>query len=257
MSRYWVKLSCKWLLLWLSIMVVLLGISCSQQASPTDSVIAGDTIPLSFAETVEKAMPSVVYIFAEIESPRPGQFGASGSGVILDPGGYILTNRHVVEGARRAEVTLQDRSFYEVTDFWLDDTLDLAVIKIDAQGLSTIPFADPDEIQVGDWVIALGHPLGISPTEGGATVTVGVVSNLGRSFAIQGVPGLLVVGGVLEAAHSPVDAVVVGNYSSTAISYRGFRIFDRELPVVFCIADLGLADEDAGVGVADKIDRFG
>ncbi len=188
MSRYWVKLSCKWLLLWLSITVVLLGVSCSQLASPTDSVVDGDTIPLSFAETVEKAMPSVVYIFAEIESPRPGQFGASGSGVILDPGGYILTNRHVVEGARRAEVTLQDRSFYEVTDFWLDDTLDLAVIKIDAQGLPTIPFADPDEIQVGDWAIALGHPLGITPTEGGATVTVGVVSNLGRSFAIQGVP---------------------------------------------------------------------
>jgi serine protease Do len=169
-------------------MVVLLVSGCSQQTGPADSEADGDTAPLSFAETVEKAMPSVVYIFTELQSPRPGQFGASGSGVIMDPRGYILTNRHVVEGARRAEVTLQDRSFYEVTDIWLDDTLDLAVIKIDAQDLTAIQFADPDEIQVGDWAIALGHPLGISPTEGGATVTVGVVSNLGRSFAIQGVP---------------------------------------------------------------------
>ncbi|MFC2031964.1 S1C family serine protease [Chloroflexota bacterium] len=134
-------------------------------------------------------MPSVVYIFVEVETGQPGQFaGASGSGVILRSDGYILTNRHVVENARRAEVTLQDRSVHEVSSLWLDDILDLAVIKIDVEGLPTAQFGDLDKIRVGDWVIALGHPLGLSPDEGGATVTVGVVSNLGRSFTLQGIP---------------------------------------------------------------------
>jgi len=94
----------------------------------------------------------------------------------------------VVENTRRAEVTLQDRSVHEVSGIWLDDLLDLAVIKIDVQDLPTARFGDPEETRVGDWVIALGHPLGLSPAEGGATVTVGIVSNLGRSFTLQGIP---------------------------------------------------------------------
>jgi serine protease Do len=128
-------------------------------------------------------MPTVVYVFVETDR---GQ--ASGSGVILRSDGYILTNRHVVEGYRRVEVTLQDRSVYEVSGVWLDDLLDLAVVKIDVRELPTAQFGDPAEVKVGDWVVALGHPLGLSPEEGGATVTVGIVSNLGRSFAIEDVP---------------------------------------------------------------------
>jgi serine protease Do len=144
---------------------------------------------LSFSTIVEEVMPSVVYIFVEVDTGLPGQFvPASGSGVILRKDGYILTNRHVVENARRAEVTLQDRSVYEVRSIWLDDILDLAVIKIDVEGLPAAKFGDPERIRVGDWVIALGHPLGLSPTEGGATVTVGIISNLGRSFTIEEIP---------------------------------------------------------------------
>jgi serine protease Do len=171
------------LLLFLPILVYT---GCSGAGSPKDTTVP---VPLSFSATVEKVMPSVVYIFVEVETGRPDQFvPASGSGVIIRSDGYILTNRHVVESARRAEVTLQDRSVYEVNNIWLDDLLDLAVIKIDANNLTTAGFGDPAKIRVGDWAIALGHPLGLSPTEGGATVTVGVVSNLGRSFNIQGIP---------------------------------------------------------------------
>jgi serine protease Do len=164
--------------------------SCS--TTPTtvsDENFSSSLVPVSFSEIVEKAMPSVVYVFVEVETGIPGQFiPASGSGVILRNDGYILTNRHVVENARRAEVTLQDRSVYEVSNIWLDDIMDLAVIKIDAEDLPVARFGDPENIRVGDWVIALGHPLGLSPIEGGATVTVGVVSNLGRSFTLEGVP---------------------------------------------------------------------
>jgi serine protease Do len=173
-------------LLGLVVLPVLGGCRQAQEAAVTAEVF-----PRSFAEVVEKAMPSVVYIFVEEDTGFPGQFAtASGSGVIMSPDGLILTNKHVVGNALRVEVTLQDRRVYEVPegDIWLDKLLDLAVIKIDAQGLPAAEFGDPAEIKVGDWVIALGHPLGLSPEEGGATVTVGIVSNLGRSFSIQGVP---------------------------------------------------------------------
>jgi len=173
------------------ILLVLAMTSCSTPSTTIveDKDFSSSSVPSSFSEIVEKAMPSVVYVFVEVETGLPGQFvPASGSGVILRNDGYILTNRHVVENARRAEVTLQDRSVYEVSSIWLDDILDLAVLKIDVEGLPGAQFGGPEEIRVGDWVIALGHPLGLSPTEGGATVTVGVVSNLGRSFTLQGIP---------------------------------------------------------------------
>jgi len=160
--------------------------SCLPAESPTPTPTS---TPFSFSEVVEKVMPSVVYIFVETNTVVSGRFlTGSGSGVIPRSDGYILTNRHVVENARRVEVTLQDRSVYEVSSIWLDDILDLAVIKIEAQNLPTSQFGDPDNIRAGDWVIALGHPLGLSPEEGGVTVTAGVVSNLGRSFAIGGIP---------------------------------------------------------------------
>jgi len=168
----------------LSLVVIFNG--CAPVDSTTDTSLS---VPPSFAETVDMVIPSVVYIFVEIDTEQPDVFtGASGSGVILHSDGYILTNRHVVENARRVEVTLQDRSVYEVTGIWLDDLLDLAVIKIEAQGLPSAVFGDPVSTRVGDWVIALGHPLGLSPEEGGATITTGVVSNLGRSFNMNGMP---------------------------------------------------------------------
>jgi serine protease Do len=188
MSKYIRRaLSSKWLVISILLLIPILSFSsCFPQETPKDTTNA---FPLTFSTTVEKVMPSVVYVFVEVETGQPGQFaGASGSGFILRSDGYVLTNRHVVENSRRAEVTLQDRSVYEVSNIWLDDILDLAVIKIDVEGLPAVQFGDPEEIRVGDWVIALGHPLGLSPAEGGATVTVGVVSNLGRSFTLQGTP---------------------------------------------------------------------
>lgn len=129
-------------------------------------------------------MPSVVYVLAlgTISS-------SSGSGVIMDEDGYILTNRHVVENATTVQVTLQSRRVYTATDFWMDDLSDLAVIKIDsAETLVAAQFEqDFSKIRVGDWAVALGHPLGLSPSEGGATVTAGIISNLDRSFEISGI----------------------------------------------------------------------
>ncbi len=153
-------------------------------------------------DSIAAVYPSVVYIYVETKGDSPGQFiTATGSGVILSPDGYILTNRHVVEGAVYAEVVLQDRRIFVAEEIIVDDILDLAVVKIDGQNLPTAPIGDAESLEIGDVVIALGHPLGISPEEGGATVTYGIISNLGRSFQIEGVPYYDVI--QTDAAISP------------------------------------------------------
>jgi serine protease Do len=140
----------------------------------------------SFAGVVPDVAASVVYIFAETES-RAGQVVLSaGTGVILRSDGYILTNRHVIEGAKRIEVTLETRETFEVTKSWVDDVVDLAVVKIEQNDLPVLQYANPDDIKVGDWVLAFGHALGVSPLEGGLSVTSGVVSSLGRTFTLEG-----------------------------------------------------------------------
>jgi len=173
----------------ISVLLLFSLLLCSGCLPPQSDNITTTSRPSTFADVVDKVMPGVVYVYVEIGTGRPGQVAAgSGSGVILHPDGYVLTNRHVVESSQRAEVTLQDRTVYEATQIWADDILDLAVIKIEGKDFPSVGFGDPETIRVGDWAIALGHPLGLSPSEGGATVTVGIVSNLGRSFSLQGVP---------------------------------------------------------------------
>jgi Do/DeqQ family serine protease len=106
--------------------------------------------------------------------PRP-QSGL-GSGVIIRSDGYILTNNHVVEGADKIHVDLSDGRSFTATLVGSDPPSDLAVIKVSAQNLPTLPYGDSDEVKVGDLVLAVGNPLGI-----GQTVTMGIVSAKGRS----------------------------------------------------------------------------
>jgi serine protease Do len=166
--------SCKALLLLPIAFLVVLSACC------TTTTPSGGT-PTSFSQIVESITPSVVYIYAQGTLSH-----GSGSGVIIDANGYILTNRHVVENANTVQVTLQNRQVYTVTDVWEDDLSDLAVVKIVADSLVAAQFADYTTTKVGDWAVAVGHPLGLSPNEGGATVTAGIISNLDRSFEIAG-----------------------------------------------------------------------
>ena len=103
----------------------------------------------------------------------------SGSGVIIRPDGYIVTNNHVVESASKVEVTLNNNKTYEATVIGTDPATDVALIKIDAQGLPTIEFADSDQLRLGEWVLAIGSPLG---EELRSTITAGIVSAKGRSM---------------------------------------------------------------------------
>ena len=103
----------------------------------------------------------------------------SGSGVIIRPDGYIVTNNHVVESASKVEVTLNNNKTFEATVIGTDPATDVALIKIDAQNLPTVEFADSDELRLGEWVLAIGSPLG---EELRSTITAGIVSAKGRSM---------------------------------------------------------------------------
>ena len=103
----------------------------------------------------------------------------SGSGVIIRPDGYIVTNNHVVANATSIEVTLNDNTSYTATVVGTDPATDVALLKIDATGLPTVSFADSDKLRLGEWVLAIGSPLG---EELRSTITAGIVSAKGRSI---------------------------------------------------------------------------
>lgn len=148
--------------------------------------------PGSLAAAAQKAMPAVVSINTskEVRHPRsndpwfqfffgdvgPQQQTGLGSGVIVSPAGYILTNNHVVEGADQITVTLADSRIAEARIVGTDPETDLAVLKIELDKLPVIVLGNSDHAVVGDTVLAIGNPFGV-----GQTVTSGIISALGRS----------------------------------------------------------------------------
>jgi serine protease Do len=112
-------------------------------------------------------------------TPMPRERIGEGSGVIIRDDGYIVTNNHVVENATDITVTLSDDSEYKASAVGADPETDLAVVKIDAGGLTPAPFGDSDDMEVGDWVVAIGSPFGLRQT-----VTAGIVSAKGRQVGI-------------------------------------------------------------------------
>ena len=150
-----------------------------------------------FAQAAKIAAPAVVNIFTtkQIKTPDPRQqdpffryfFGdrapareenisSLGSGVIVSADGYVLTNNHVVEGADEIEIALNDGRKAQGKVVGADPETDLAVIKIEGKHLPVIAFSRPEQMQVGDAVLAIGNPFGV-----GQTVTGGIVSAIGRS----------------------------------------------------------------------------
>lgn len=111
----------------------------------------------------------------EPRGPRGFRGGGQGSGVIVSPDGYILTNNHVIDGAREVTVTLPDKREFQGKIAGTDPKTDLAVIKIDGTNLPAVPWGDASKLQVGEYVLAVGNPFGLN-----STVTLGIVSALGR-----------------------------------------------------------------------------
>ncbi|WP_422058865.1 trypsin-like peptidase domain-containing protein [Sphingopyxis sp.] len=153
--------------------------------------------PESFADLVEQLQPAVVNIstkqevtlgvridpFAGTREPVTQEQQGGGSGFLISADGYIVTNNHVVTGGPRGEavnqvaVTLTNGKEYKATIVGRDTASDLALLKIDATGLPFVKFADSSQARVGDWVVAIGNPLGL-----GSTVTAGIISAVQRNL---------------------------------------------------------------------------
>ena len=208
--------------------------SCNKtQAAPAvASAPAGQPVDLTYA--AEKSLPSVVYIksvqnaktqtveyndpFEDFFSdPFGGFFGrgqgnnngtrkrqvqtpkraAAGSGVIISADGYIVTNNHVVDGADELTVTLNENSKeYSARIIGADKTTDLALIKIDAKNLPAIAIANSDDVKVGEWVLAVGNPLGLNNT-----VTAGIVSAKARQMG-EGVTSMIQTDAAINEGNS-------------------------------------------------------
>jgi len=172
----------------------------------TSEMVTRSAVPTNFHEAAEKAMPAVVHIKAseskDLAAKRFGNqrrspfdlffgngdsFGGSmpqragtGSGVIISPDGYILTNNHVIDHADQFEITLFDDRTFTAALIGKDPRTDLAVIKIDTDDLPYLTLGNSDDVRVGDWVLAVGNPFDLT-----STVTAGIVSAKGREKIIR------------------------------------------------------------------------
>jgi len=208
--------------------------SCNKtQAAPATAAAAPAGQPVDLTYAAEKSLPSVVYIKSVINSktqtveysdpfedffsdPFGGFFGrgqgnngtrkrqvqtpkraAAGSGVIISADGYIVTNNHVVDGADELTVTLNENSKeYSARIIGADKATDLALIKIDAKNLPAIVIANSDDVKVGEWVLAVGNPLGLNNT-----VTAGIVSAKARTMG-QGVTSMIQTDAAINQGNS-------------------------------------------------------
>ena len=131
-------------------------------------------------QTMQQAPSSILdffFGFPQQGAPQQREKVGSGSGVIIRQDGYIVTNNHVIEGATKIEVTLNNNQTYQATLVGTDPATDIALLKIEAEGLPVIPFGDSDKLRLGEWVIAIGSPYDLR-----STITAGIVSAKGRSM---------------------------------------------------------------------------
>ena len=201
----------------------------TDEATQITTVMAGQPVDLTYA--AEKSLPSVVHIkyvqnskvqtvkvqrdpFEDFFDPFGGFFGrgqggtqerkvqtpkktATGSGVIISTDGYIVTNNHVVDGADELTVTLNDNSEYSARIIGADKTTDLALIKIDGKNLPAITIANSDNVKVGEWVLAVGNPLGLNNT-----VTAGIISAKARTLGANSVESFIQTDAAINAGNS-------------------------------------------------------
>ena len=140
---------------------------------------------LSISDLVDRVKPTVASI--AVESVRRGLFfdfsdEGAGTGIVVRPDGYIVTNTHVIQAANEIKVTLPSGISYDARVVGRDRVTDLSVLKIDGQDLPFATFGDSDDLRVGDWVVAAGNALAL---KGGPTVTLGIVSGKGRSIVTE------------------------------------------------------------------------
>lgn len=185
-----------------------------------------------FVDAAERSVDAVVHIMTKVVRQSttyndffgallgqlygyPGQtrnntMVAYGSGVVLTPDGYIVTNNHVVEGADEVEVTFNNKVKKTATIIGTDPTTDLALIKVDAEDLEYLTFGDSDNVRIGEWVLAVGNPFNLT-----STVTAGIVSAKARNLSILG------EGTSVESFIQTDAAVNPGNSGGALVNTKG------------------------------------
>lgn len=196
--------------------------ACSATSAPTDftdaaeSSVNGVVSIKSYATAyeVQPSDPMLEFFFGRQPQraiPREQQLGL-GSGVILSADGYLVTNNHVIDKARRLEVTLNDNRTFDAEVVGRDPITDLALLKIDADDLPVIPMGNSDNLKVGEWVLAVGNPFGFT-----STVTAGIVSAKARS--IGSATGMRTMS--LDSFIQTDAAVNPGNSGGALVNTRG------------------------------------
>lgn len=171
--------------------------------------------PTNFTESATVATPAVVNIRALMETGGGiwgggALTGSSGSGVIMSPDGYVVTNHHVIEKSTDIKVTLSDKRTYKAKVVGSDPSTDIALLKIEEGNLPFIVFGNSDSIHVGEWVLAVGNPFNLE-----STVTAGIVSAKGRNINILG-------GGASIESFIQTDAAVnPGNSGGALVNTAG------------------------------------
>ena len=188
-------------------------------AVPQEVIDAADAEYLLLANIYDRIAPSVVNIDITVETPHPGIGDeSSGSGIIYDERGYIITNSHVVQNAQEVRVTFNDGYVAEAEVVGLDVYSDIAVVRVDVDAARLLPvvFGDSDLVRVGERAIAIGNPFGLA-----SSMTVGIVSGLGRqlpSAELVGTTG----GGFQNPSIIQVDADInPGNSGGPLLNSRG------------------------------------
>jgi serine protease Do len=202
------------------------GTAPAGSAPGTPAATAQGTLP-DIAAVADRVRPATVLVLnfggagggAFPGQPRGDVPQGSGTGFIYDPAGFIITNNHVVEGAQRLRVVLPppDNRAFDARLVGRDPLTDLALLQIEGQGLPTVPLGDASQLQVGQWVVAIGNALSLP---GGPTVTAGVVSALGRDVQEPGQqPGQ--VGPTLYDLIQTDAAINPGNSGGPLVNLRG------------------------------------
>ncbi|MCI5773919.1 MAG: trypsin-like peptidase domain-containing protein [Erysipelotrichaceae bacterium] len=224
--------------------------------------------PTSLQSVIASVKDSVVEINTEVVSETNDYFGffgmpsqqviqeGAGSGVIISTDGYIITNNHVIEGATNINVRLTDGNVYPATLIGTDSKSDIAVVKIEANGLSPATIGDSDKLLVGDDVIAIGNPLGSL----GGTATNGIISALNRQVTVGNESMNLIQtnaainegnsGGALFNANGELVGIVNAKSYGTAIEGLGFAIpINDAIDVAQQLIESGHVTDRATLGV--------
>lgn len=228
--------------------------------SGTTTTASSTSTANSTSEIVKKTADSVVEI--STESVVTGLFAqqyvqqGAGSGVIISQDGYILTNNHVINGANSVKVRLRDGTEYDATIIGSDSDNDIALLKVSATGLSPATFGDSNSLAVGDYVVAIGNPLG----ELGGTVTDGIISALARKVTIEDTQMTLLQtnaqvnpgnsGGGLFNANGELVGIVNAKQSATEVEGIAFAIpINNVLDILSDLKEYGYVTGKVDLGI--------